>query len=99
MAEISVRVTGVNVAEKKVFLKVTRTDTTVSPPDIWTYKLSAGISLDTSGGKMFDEIVDEAAGEIRKAFLADQARRSSKTSLLADFESKLLTKLAEMEVK
>lgn len=98
MITITAEVISVNLAEKKAIVRITRTDDSVLPPDIWNYELSAGVGLDTAA-KTLDQIVDSAAIELTKAYLAEKTRLAAKTTLVSDFETKLAAKLLAMEAK
>jgi len=98
MVTITAQVTNVNLAEKKAIVRVMRTDDSMIPPDVWQYELSAGVGLDTAA-KSLDQIVDVAAAEIAKAYLAEKARLAAKAILVSTFETKLAAKLLAMEAK
>jgi len=98
MITITAGVMSVNLAEKRAIVRVTRTDDSVIPPDIWQYELSAGVGLDTAA-KTLEQIVDAAAAEIVKAYLAEKVRLAAKATLISDFETKLAAKLLSMEAK
>jgi hypothetical protein len=98
MITITAQATSVNLAEKRAIVRVTRTDDSVIPPDVWSYELSAGVALDTAA-KSLDQIVDAAAVEIGNAFIAEKARLAAKATLISTFETKLAAKLLAMEAK